>query len=79
MQATTIVTPANQRGRSVSLTLELATKESQTITSPITDQYYDLTTTLEFNKNEKENITLTITWSNHKETHTNSKKVSGGQ
>ena len=48
MQATTIVTPANQRGRSVSLTLELATKESQTITSPITDQYYDHTTTLEF-------------------------------
>ena len=61
MQATIIVTPANQRGRSLSFTLELATKESRTIPSPITDQYYDHITTLEFNKNEKENITLTIT------------------
>ena len=76
---TTIVTPANQRGRSVSLTLELATKESQTVTSPIPDQYYDRTTTIEFNKKEKKNIILTITWSNHKETYTKSKKVSGRQ
>ena len=79
MQATIIVTPANQRGRSLSFTLELATKESRTIPSPITDQYYDHITTLEFNKNEKENITLTITGSNHKETRSNSKKMNGGQ
>ena len=47
---TTIVTPANQRGRSVLLTLELATKESQTVTPPISDQYDEHTKTIKFNK-----------------------------